>query len=422
LTGAKLHRKRQASDFPFLGTLRRDGLPIACAVSQGLECSMKSVPVAVALAALGLAAIAGCTIESGDDDSASHRFGSDYFGAGGVLNVIDPIAGDAFLAGGNVSIASEIEGDLIAAGGSISVGGNIGDDVYVAGGDVNVDAIVSGNARVAAGDITVGPATAIGGNAMLTGGKVDFEGGTQGNLQAAGAHVRIDGTIDGDVRIHAEEITIGPNTHISGTLIARGPNAPEVSEGAVIAGGVDYHEAPARRWFSDTRDSVRDTAHLAGTITWFIGSFLVAALYALVFPGAANRAVELLGREPLKAMLLGFAMLASLPFVLVLLTITIIGIPLALLLVPLCLLLLFLGWVTTALFLGRKGLAVVRGTRPVTRGWTLAALFTALVALWLMRRIPLIGWWIAMIALVAGVGALVWQAWSLRDTVTRAPA
>jgi hypothetical protein len=129
---------------------------------------MKSILTAVALSALGLAAISGCTIESGGDDSVSHKFGSDYFGAGGVLNIIDPIDGDAFLAGGNVSIASEIEGDLIAAGGDVSVGGNIGDDVYVAGGDVNVDAIVSGNVRIAGGDINVGPATAIGGNVALT--------------------------------------------------------------------------------------------------------------------------------------------------------------------------------------------------------------------------------------------------------------
>src|SRR4030095_13540520 len=100
---------------------------------------MNSVSAAVALAALGLAAITACTIESGDDDRVSHQFGSDYFGAGGVLNVIDPIEGDAFLAGGNVSIASEIDGDLIAAGGDVSVGGNVGDDVYVAGGDVSID-------------------------------------------------------------------------------------------------------------------------------------------------------------------------------------------------------------------------------------------------------------------------------------------
>jgi hypothetical protein len=116
-------------------------------------------------------------------------------------------------------------------------------------------------------------------------------------------------------------------------------------------------------------------------------------LFALAFPGAASRATDLLGREPLKSIGLGFATLVCVPFFLVLLVITIIGIPLALLLIPLYLLLLFLGWVTTAMFLGRRGLAAVRGTQPVTKGWTLAALLAALVVLWLARRIPLIGSW-----------------------------
>jgi cytoskeletal protein CcmA (bactofilin family) len=381
---------------------------------------MKSVLAAVAASALGLAAISGCTIEEDVEAGVAQEFGSDYFGAGGVLNVIDPIDGDAFLAGGNVSIASEIDGDLIAAGGDVSVGGSIGDDVYAAGGNVSVDAIVSGNARIAGGDVTVGPATAIAGSVSLTGGRVEFEGGAQGSLRAAGANVRLNGTIEGDVKVHSEDLTIGPETRIAGTLIYRGPEAPQVPEGAVIAGGVDYRESSSRHYFDRAGNTVRDTAHVAGSITWFVGSFLAAAVFALAFPQATARATDVLRREPLKAIALGFAILVCVPLAGVLLVVTIIGIPLALLLVPLYLLLMFLGWVTTALFLGRRGLETVRGAQPATRGWTLGALLAALVVLWLLRRVPLIGGWIAFIALVAGIGALVWQAWSRREAALRA--
>ena len=44
---------------------------------------MKSILTAVALSALGLAAISGCTIESGGDDKRLARVRLDYFGAGG---------------------------------------------------------------------------------------------------------------------------------------------------------------------------------------------------------------------------------------------------------------------------------------------------------------------------------------------------
>ena len=66
---------------------------------------MKRV-LAVISATLGLACVGGCNIQTDGDDAISHKFGSDYFGAGGVLNVIDPVAGDAFLAGGDVTIAT----------------------------------------------------------------------------------------------------------------------------------------------------------------------------------------------------------------------------------------------------------------------------------------------------------------------------
>jgi hypothetical protein len=382
---------------------------------------MKRV-LAVISAILGLACVGGCNIQTDGDDAISHKFGSDYFGAGGVLNVIDPVAGDAFLAGGDVTIASQVEGDLAVAGGDVSVGGGIGDDLYVAGGDVTVDAIVDGNARIAAGDVEVGPATVIGGSTALTGGRVEFDGDAKGNLKAAAAQVRINGTIDGDVKVGAEELVIGPETRVSGTLFYQGPTAPDVPAGAVIAGGVKFNESHGRKYWQDTGDTMRETASVVGTIVWFVGSFFVAALFAIVFPDAARRAAEFVGHEPAKAVGIGFATLLCMPILGVMLVVTIIGIPLALLLVPVYLLLLFLGWVTTAMFLGQKGLAVVRASQPVTPGWTIAALLVALVALSALRRIPLIGGWIGFLALIAGVGGLAWYIWNHRDARGALPA
>jgi hypothetical protein len=173
----------------------------------------------MALLALGLATIGGCSVEHDGEDSVSHQFGSDYFGAGGMLNVTDAIEGDAFLAGGQVAIASEVEGDLVVAGGELSIGGAVGDDLYAAGGSVQLDAIVAGNARVAGGDVAVGPATVVAGALSLTGGRVEFDGNTHQYLQASGASVRINGEVHGDAEIRAEELSIGPETRIGGRLV-----------------------------------------------------------------------------------------------------------------------------------------------------------------------------------------------------------
>ena len=151
---------------------------------------------AVALAALGLATISGCSISvNGDEkDSVTRQFGNDYVGIGGMVNLTDPVAGDAFLAAGQIAIASEVQGDLVAAGGEVSIGGSVGDDLYAAGGNVQLDAMVTGNARIAGGDVTVGSATVIAGSASLTGGRVTFDGNSHGYLQASGASVKLNRT------------------------------------------------------------------------------------------------------------------------------------------------------------------------------------------------------------------------------------
>ena len=77
---------------------------------------------------------------------------------------------------------------------------------------------------------------------------------------------------------------------------------------------------------------------------------------------------------------------------------------------------------TEALFVAQRGLALLRAGRPVTAGWRMAALFVALVVLPLLRHLPLVGGLVGFVALIAGIGALVWQAWSGRESRAAAAA
>jgi len=361
-----------------------------------------------------LATITGCAVHYDGDDAVTHEFGSDYFGVGGMLNLTDAVAGDAILAGGHVTTASEVKGDLVAVGGEVSIGGAVGDDLYAAGGSVQFDAIVNGNARVAGGDVSVGPATIVAGGVSLTGGQIEFEGVAHKYLQASGGTVRIDGEVVGDAEVRAKELVIGPTARIGGRLVYRGPIEPTVPEGAVITGGLEFHEEDASRYFEDVQPEVRDAATGVGTFLWFLGVFVAGALFVVLLPGFTSEAAAAIGRKPLPSLGLGLAILVCVPFVAVVLLITIIGIPLALLLMSLYLLVLFLGWVTAALFVAQRGLEALRPGKAVTRGWQLFALLLGLLALWLLRQVPLLGGLIGFIALLAGIGALTWRAFNGR--------
>lgn len=362
--------------------------------------------------ALALVTITGCSAHHDGGDTVTHQFGADYFGAGGVLNLTQPVDGDAILAGGHVSTASEVKGDLVAVGGEVSVGGAIGDDLYAAGGSVQFDAIVNGNARVAGGEVNLGPATIVAGGVSLTGGQVEFEGVAHEYLQVSGGSVRLDGEVVGDAEVRAKELLIGPDARIGGRLIYHGPSEPVVPDGAVITGGIEFHEQDVGRYFTHAQHGARDAATGFGTFLWFVGVFLAGALFVLLLPGFTSEAAAAIGRKPLPSLGLGLAILLCVPFVAVVLLITIIGIPVALLLMSLYLLVLFLGWITAALFVAQRGLAALRPGRPVTRSWQLLALLLGLVALWLLRQLPLVGGLIGFVALLAGIGALTWRAFN----------
>lgn len=383
---------------------------------------MRSIGSSLAVMALALASIAGCGWEHDGSDSVSRRFGSDRFAAGGILNLTEPVAGDAFLAGGQIAIATQIEGDLVAAGGEVSIGGNIGDDVYAAGGTVSLDAIVSGNVRIAGGDVTVGPATVIAGAASLTGGQVQFDGNTHDYLQVSAASVRLNGVVHGDAELRSGDLSIGPETRIGGRLIYHGPSEPSVPPGAEISGGIEFHESDVNLSFDPPRDNLHDAARGIGSFFWFVGVFIAAVAFNLVAPGFAQRAAQFVGRDPLKSLGLGFAALVCAPILVILLLITVIGIPVGLILLTAYLLLLFLGWLTTATFIGQKILALFRANRAATTGWRFLALLVALLLLWFAGQIPYVGNWIQFAVLLAGMGALILAAWNRRGPQAPQPA
>jgi hypothetical protein len=288
--------------------------------------------------------------------------------------------------------------------------------------------MVAGNARVAGGDVTVGPATVVGGTLSLSGGQLAFLGEAQDTLQASGGEVRIDGTVRGDAEVKAGEVVIGPATRIGGKLIVHSRSEPVVPAEAQIAGGVEFHASDVGGLMDD--DTVPGDAHAVahgvGSFLWMLGVFVTGTLFMLAFPAYSARAADQVGREPLKSLALGFVILLCLPVLAVLLLITIVGIPLALVLMMLYVLLMFLGWVTAALFVARKGLQLLRGAQArqaASFGLRMLALLGGLLALWLAGRVPVVGGWITFAALLLGIGALVWQGWPRRTpAATAAPA
>ena len=226
------------------------------------------------------------------------------------------------------------------------------------------------------------------------------------------------GQAHGDVEVRAEELTVLPGTQVAGRLIYHGPAPPDVPEGVLIAGGIEFHPGDSGEYLHDESSTITEhSTGWFGSLVWFTGVFAMGALFLALLPGLSSRASALIGIDPWKSLGVGLGVLVFVPIVMVMLAITLVGIPLALLLLLVYLVLMFLGWIVGASFLGQKALALAPGGRGAGTGWRMMALLLALAVLAVVGRVPLLGSLVGFLVLIAGMGALVSQGWSSRDTV-----
>lgn len=326
---------------------------------------------------------------------------------GADVRPLGPIDGDLVAAAGRISLDFPVAGDAELAAGSIEMRSRIGDDLRAVGGIISVAGSIKGEALIAGGSIAFSPDAEVGGRTWLAAGDVAVAGRLGSGLTVYAKHILVVGQIEGDVRLLAETIEILPAASINGNVSYSSRNEIKVQPGASITGRVvrEPGDFPPRL-----------PLRLPGWPPFqplvMLGLLAAGALLLALFPRFTASALQTVGASPVKSLGLGTAIFFSVPPVIVLLIITIIGIPIALVLAGLYAAALLAGFLVAAFFVGERLLALAR--RQTAAGyWTrVAALTVALLLLWLVRHLPYVGVWLIVLALVVGLGAMVLQAFS----------
>ena len=330
----------------------------------------------------------------------------DVFVAGGSPSVRQPVDGNLFAAGGRVDIDAPVAGDVVAAGGRLQLDGAVGESLQAAAGQLFIGGKVGHDARVAGGQVEFGPSSAVGGSVAVAGGHVRLLGTIAGDVRAAGGRLLIDGTVGGDVISAAGDVELGPNARITGALRHRGGNLQR-DPAAQVAGGIQSawpfwsgaREAPAR-------------GHRNGAAIgwgWTVALAALAALLLAVSPRFQARVTATLRQQPGLSLLLGALWLVCAPPLLLVLLLTVIGIPLTLLGAALYVVLLPVAYVSTAIALGHAALRALRADAAPSWAWQAAAAALVLAALSQAPRLPWLGAAIVALVLIAGLGALALQ-------------
>lgn len=334
----------------------------------------------------------------GDEGSAN------VYMTGTEVRPTGPIQGDLVAAAGRISVEHPIEGDAVLAAGSIDVRSRIGEDLRVAGGFVTLAGKVEGEALIVGGSIAFGPDSVVRGRTWLAGGDVAVAGRFQNDIRVYASNVLVLGQITGNAHFFGAQIEVLSNARIDGNVTYVSNTPIKIHPGAVVRGTV-------------SREAGRlPILHLPGWPPFrpllMFGLLAAGALLLALFPRFTASAVQTVHASPLGSLGLGTAIFFSLPPVILLLVITIIGIPIALMLAGIYAAALLAGFLVAAFFVGERLHRFVR-KRNTAAYWTrIGTLAVALIILWLVRHIPYVGVLLILVALVIGLGAMVLQTFS----------
>ncbi|HXQ63962.1 MAG TPA: hypothetical protein VN787_03845 [Steroidobacteraceae bacterium] len=335
---------------------------------------------------------------------AESTIGSDRFAAGSTVEVSEAVAGDAFLTGGEVTVEAPVSGGVAVAAADVDIQGPIAKSLYAAGGSVTVSSTVGHDAALLGGTIDITQGATIGGAVSLAGRTVTLDGELQGPVAVAARDVTINGRVAGDIEVSAQRIKVGPQAWIGGRLRYRGSAAPQVAEGAQIAGGLE--KLPARAARLGWHERARRASGEAGRGLWFGGCFVIGILMLLIGPAFMSETSAIARREWAQSLGIGLVVLVTVPVVVLMLFITLIGIPVGLVAVAAYAGVLLLGYVCGATAVGDLALERLAPSRSAVAGWRILALLGALAVLAIVRHVPLIGGLVVFAIFLGGVGAL----------------
>lgn len=323
--------------------------------------------------------------------------------AGSSVVVTAPVAGDLGAIGWSLVVAAQTAGDELLFGGSINSRSRIGGDLRAIGGSINVEEATDGD-LVALG-LSVRDAGRSGGSVFIAAVDVSVSNGAAGPVTIYGNDVFLAGDFANDVRVVASgRLTLAASTTIQGRLSYETPEPAAIPGSATIVGGVTYTGAS----YLPNAETSRVLAFLSVGFFLFVrvlGALILAGLLAGLFPKLAEMVALRAYAKPrsvLLTMLLGFAILVATPVLLVLLSLTFVGIGLALLLSCLYALLLVLSFLYAGILLG--ALFVRRFEQRNTILWRDGAL--GMLALSLVALIPAIGLLVVSLLTVFTAGSL----------------
>jgi len=328
------------------------------------------------------------------------------------------IRDDLFLGGNNIKVDGTVEGDLVTGsrtliqtgrvlGSIISVGqnvdilGEVEGSVRALSQTTNINGLIKRNVMNFGADLNIRHTGKVEGDVVALGNELTVDGEIDRGLRAAVGTVVISGTINGGASIKAHSITLMPTARINGDFKYESEKEAKIEPGAQITGETEWvkikpDEKKKKGFFNTTNVIVKSLLVLACFVT---GVFLI--LISRRYVQAAEKHVF---DSFLKSLGLGLILVICIPVAVVVLLITLIGIPLGLITLFAYLVLFYISKILVGIALGHKILTGFAKDKEAPLGWSL---IIGVIILTILTNIPYIGWLIYFVVILTGFGAAI---------------
>ncbi len=291
---------------------------------------------------------------------------------------------------------SDVRETAHMAGRMLHINRAVGENLYAAGYEVDVEAPVGKDVIAAGNRVEIGANATVTGDVLAAGRTIVVRGPVTGSVKLTGRTVEIAGPISGSADIRAREIRFADGARIDGTLSYSSREAVDVPANVIapdrVTANVDENAGPS------------PGGMIAFAVIALVILLALIALFAFVFRDrlAGTRAV--IAARPWRDLLLGIIATSALFGSILVLALSLIGIPLIPVVIVLAPFVIIAGYLTTAHAIG--AMLVKRAQlMPGSFGAAFGAILLGVLILALISAIPWLGWVIAVLSVIVGLGA-----------------
>jgi hypothetical protein len=211
--------------------------------------------------------------------------------------------------------------------------------------------------------------------------------------------------------IQADELELTENAVIEGEILFRSKNPPRISGGAEVLTDIQIESSTFEDELKLKLKKVAFIGKLGSKVMLLVWLLIAGLIVCLVMAPKMRSSLKRVRNNPARMMGAGLSYLVAIPFMAVVLFITVVGMPVAISLLASYPIAIIMGFSIGTLWIGTLVYEAVFRKIPFRRHQFVGCYLIGMVLVLLVTRIPYIGFVGWLIPLAGGLGAFSWLKW-----------